>query len=113
MKEEVLKEVILDEEECLYIEFLFFDFKSYENIMISILKENNKFNYNIETYNKYIEDYRKASMEYDLAISALFNKYAPEFIGKNVNVNITFSFRLAKFFKKGDCCEEGFNKINL
>lgn len=90
MKE--VKLIQMDATDRDYIEFLNFEVSSYKDILSYILLEKSKgYNFSIENYKYFMNEYKEASIKYSLAMTEMIKKYAPDYHG-NPNYLATCNF---------------------
>lgn len=79
-----IKKIKLESMDRDYIQFLHFELTSYKDILSHILLEKTKgYNYSIENYEHFMNEYKEANIKYSLVMSEMINKYAPEYHGNS------------------------------
>lgn len=81
---EKIFEVEIDPLDRDYLQYLVFEKSSYSDILSYILLEKQKgYEYSIENYNHFMNEYKEANIKYDLFFTKLLDKYAPQYSRSN------------------------------
>jgi hypothetical protein len=107
---ELIKEVVINEEACDYIQRLYYELDGYESCMRSILRCG-EFRYNKETYKEFSRDMINTRTEYNLAMEELKSVHIPDYKDQ-VKISVNFLSMTVSFYKaelNGGCNHE--NKV--
>ncbi len=94
--------VIISQEDNDYLQFLNYEANSYKSILENILIcKNPKYQYSVETYTHFMNEYKEASMKLDLAVQEVLEKYnCQKYIGNsNYQYSFDFYYNKVEFYK--------------
>lgn len=89
----LIESVIIEQEDNDYLQFLYFEVESYKSILEHILIcKNPKYQYSVENYRHFMNEYKEANIKYNLTVTEILNKYNyQQYIGK-IEYRYTFDF---------------------
>ena len=70
--------VIIEPETADYLQALYYEYNSYKDILMDILHIKNGYEHNIDTYNKFMEEYKFAYTKFHLVREEVIRQYANE-----------------------------------
>lgn len=99
---EIVKEVILSEEEIDYTQFCNYCIESYKAILSYILLQKSEYGYKYskETFEHFMNEFQQAEIKFFLNTQELLSKYAPEYMNsQDHQVIYNFELRVMTVYK--------------
>lgn len=97
-----VEQIKIEENDRDYIQYLHFERSAYQDILSYILLDKAKgYEYNLENYNHFMNEYKEANMKFHLVMSDMVAIYAPKYHGDaNYSASCNFEDSLLIIYKR-------------